>query len=151
MLDMLELLGGESQRRVSYKKYSVILNNRKINHGEIIEFLQWSKVLPEVIDKPWKSKFMKPDKAKLIVEFSNCVKYSRSHTERVLGEANFWPPIINIIRPSVAVFLHELAHIIAGVKYRHVNHGKLFVQVLDQLYETWFAWRLSKSRLDRRK
>jgi hypothetical protein len=90
---------------------------------------------------------IKPAQAKAFMDFHGyshlyTIGWSYRQTTTVWGTA--WPKERRAIiyRWTVDVFLHELAHLIAGPEC--IAHGAEFAKILDELIVNWFQHSVSR-------
>lgn len=65
------------------------------------------------------------------------VEFSNRHTTQMWGRAFYVDKRILLYRKSVAIFLHELAHIVRYSDSEIPSHDLKFCRALDNLYSQW--------------
>jgi hypothetical protein len=109
---------GNSSLGKNYKAKMLFLNNEELKFNDVKLFLEQNKI------------------PKFPIILSN------RKTKNILGSCFPSKQKVILYRHSVAVFLHELAHLINYANYIKCHfdykpHGKEFVFVLEKLIDSW--------------
>ena len=112
------ICSGNSSLGKKYKEKMLILNNEELKFNNVKLFLEQNKI------------------PKFPIILSN------RKTKTILGTCFPNKQKIILYRHSVAVFLHELSHLVnyanyIKYKFSYKPHGKEFVFVLEKLIDSW--------------